>query len=78
MACACKVTKYVNRIEKRYGNKTWNSKKSNVSGIIKNVIKKGVVILICIPIVPIMLTYILVRNCFTKKAISIDKVFKLR
>lgn len=77
MACACKVTKYINKVEKRYGKHSWNDRQSNISGIISSTIKKMLMWMVVIPLTPIFMTFILVRNCFTKKPISVDKIFKI-
>lgn len=78
MACACKVTKYVNRIDKRYGQKTWQNKKSNISGMIKNWFYNALIAIISLPFLPIITLYLIVRKCFSKKPILLDKIFKLK
>lgn len=78
MGCACKVSKHVNKIEQQYGTNIRSAKKTDIGAYIKQTLKKAVIITILLPIIPIMFLYVLVRNRFTKKAISIDKVFKLQ
>lgn len=77
MACACKVTKYINKVEKRYGKHSWNDRKSNISGMIGTAIKKTLTWIIILPLIPFFMAYILIRKRFTQKAISIDKLFKI-
>ena len=78
MGCACKVSKHVNKIEQHYGTNIRPAKKTDIGAYIKKTIKKGVIMLILLPFIPLMFMYVLVRNRFTKKAISIDKLFKLK
>jgi hypothetical protein len=78
MGCACKVSKHINKIEQQYGTNIRPSKKTDIGAYIKGNIKKGAIILLLLPFIPLMFVYVLVRNCFTKKTISIDKLFKLK
>lgn len=78
MGCSCKVVKHVNKIEEKYGTNKLPTKKTDIRGSIKTAIKKVVIGILLIPLIPIMFGYVLIRNCFTKKAISIDKLFKLQ
>lgn len=78
MGCACKVSKHINKIEQQYGTNIRPSKKTDIGAYIKGIIKKGAIILLLLPFIPLMFVYVLVRNCFTKKTISIDKLFKLK
>jgi hypothetical protein len=77
MACACKVTKYVNKIEKRYGKKTWDNNKTNISGLIKKAFSKVFFTVIILPLTLPIILFFLIRNCFNKKPISLDKIFKI-
>jgi hypothetical protein len=78
MGCACKVSKHINKIEQQYGTNIRPSKKTDIGAYIKGTIKKCAIILLLLPFIPLMFVYVLVRNCFTKKTISIDKLFKLK
>lgn len=78
MGCACKVSKHINKIEQQYGTNIRPSKKTDIGAYIKGVIKKSAITLLLLPFIPLMFVYVLVRNCFTKKTISIDKLFKLK
>ena len=78
MACACKVNRHINKIEERYGTNMLPARKTNISGTIKTFFKKTFIGLLCLPFIPIMFLYVIIRNCFSKKAITIDKLFKIR
>lgn len=78
MSCACKVNRHINKIEERYGTNVRPANKTDISGSIKTFFKKSLIGLICLPFIPIFFLYVLTRNCFTKKAISIDKLFKIK
>ena len=78
MACACKVTQHVSKIEERYGTKVLPSKKTDISGKVKLAVKKTLFGLIILPFIPIIFLYLLIRNCFSKKAISLDKILKIK
>ena len=54
------------------------AKKTDISGSIKTFFKKSLIGLICLPFIPVFFLYVLIRNCFTKKAISIDKLVKIK
>lgn len=77
MGCACKVTQYVNKVNRRYGNKFSKPVKTNISELVKTAFKKVFYGLICLPIVPIMLIYILCHKALGNGPISIDKIFKI-
>lgn len=77
MGCACKVSRHISKVEEKYGTNIIPSKKTEISSLIKMVLKKGVIITIIIPFIPLAFMYVLIRNRFTKKAISIDKLFNL-
>lgn len=78
MSCACKVGRHINNIEKRYGTNIKPTKKTNITEEIKLLLKKGLIWLICLPFVLVFFLYVLVNNCFSKKAISIDKLVKIK
>jgi hypothetical protein len=78
MSCACKVGRHINKIEERYGTNVRPAKKTDISGEIKTFFKKTLIGLICLPFIPVIFLYVLIRNCFTNKAISIDKLFKIK
>ena len=76
MGCACKVNQKINEIQKVYGVNN-NSIKTNITGEIKVSFKKLLITLICLPFIPLMLIFVGVRWFFTKKPLSIKKIFKL-
>ena len=78
MACACKVTQHISKVEERYGTKVLPTKKTDISGMVKLVLKNILLMLLMLPFIPIIILYVLIRNCFTKKAISIDKFLKMK
>lgn len=78
MGCACKVSRHINKIEERYGTNIRPVKKTDISDSIKTFFKKSLIWLICLPFIPVFFLYVLIRNCFTKKAISIDKLVKIK
>lgn len=77
MSCACKVSKYVNKIEEKYGSNIRQSKKTNIIKYIKNGSRKLFFSLILLPFVPLIIIYILIKNIFGSKIYNIDKIFKL-
>ena len=76
MGCACKVTQKIDEIQRVYGTNK-NPIKTDITGSIKVGFKKFLIALICIPFIPLMLIFVGVRWFFTKKTISIKKIFKL-
>ena len=55
MACACKVSKYLNRVEQRYGTNIRPTKKTDISGKIKTFFKKALIWIVCLSFIPIVL-----------------------
>lgn len=78
MGCACKVNKYVDRLNVQYGNKFSKTVKTNISEIVKSKIKRTFLTLLCLPIIPFMFIYAIVHKWFINKPISIDKILKLK
>ncbi len=78
MACACKVSKYLNRVEQRYGTNIRSTKKTDISGKIKTFFKKVLIWIVCLPFIPIVFIYLLLRKCLTNKPISIDNLIKIK
>lgn len=76
MACACKVDKHITKIERQYGTNILPTKKTDISGEIKKFFNKTLIGLICLPFMPIIFLFVLLRGFFTKKPISIDKFIK--
>jgi hypothetical protein len=78
MACACKVSRYVNKVEEHYGTSILPAKKTNISEKISVFFKKLIIVLICLPFIPIMILTLLVRNWFTKNPIQLDKFINFK
>lgn len=78
MACACKVSKYLNRVEQRYGTNIRPTKKTDISGKIKTFFKKALIWIVCLPFIPIVFIYLLLRKCLTNKPISLDNLIKIK
>jgi hypothetical protein len=78
MSCACKVVKHINSIQKHYGVNVLPTKKTDIKGSVKKIVLNFFSILLFIPLFPIILIFILIRNCFTKKPIFIDNFLKLK
>jgi hypothetical protein len=77
MSCACKVTKYINKVEEKYGSNIRHSKKTNIRQYVKSVAKKMFFFVMLFPFVPLFIIYILIKNIFGNKIYNIDKIFKL-
>ena len=75
MACACKVDAQMTYLQKKYGNNIPTSKKSDIRGSVKKLLKKILGWCLVIMFLPIALVSILVRHT---KPIKIDKVFKIK
>jgi hypothetical protein len=78
MGCACKVSRYVNKVEEHYGTSIFPAKKTNISEKITIFFKKLLITLICLPFIPIIILTLLVHNWFTKKPILLDKFINLK
>lgn len=76
MGCNCKVKAHISKIEKYYGNKILPSKKTNIIDIINNFFKTFFYWLITLPILPIVIIIVFIRNRFINKPISLDKFIK--
>lgn len=77
MGCACKVGQQLSYLQKHYGVKTVENKKTNIranaNGIIKSIITGAVVLLLC----PFMIISVVVRGLIKKEPLNISKIFKL-
>lgn len=76
MSCACKVKRHINKIEEKYGSNIRPGKKTEIVPLIKNFSKKVLFSVMLLPITPIIVLYILIKNCFGKKTFYVDKFFK--
>lgn len=77
MACACKVNTQINKIQEKYGVSK-PTVKTNIKGQISIFFKNLLLLLMCLPLCPLILLYIIVRKCFTNKPISISRFIKLK
>ena len=75
--CHCLLIEdYLSKAEYK---KIWNEIKEiykNKTADIKLFFKKMGIYIICLPFVPVMILYVLMRKCFTEKPISIDKFIR--
>jgi hypothetical protein len=77
MACACKVNKHIDDIQKHYGT-TKGVVKTNIRESINVFIKKCLLALIILPFFPIFFIFLIIRKCITNKPISISGFIKLK
>jgi hypothetical protein len=76
MACACKVNKQIEKINKIYG--TQETVKTDIRGLVSIFFKKILLFILYIPLIPFFSLYLLIRKFFTNKPIVIDKFVKRR
>ena len=76
MSCACKVKRHINKIEEKYGSNIRPGKKTEIVPLMKNFSKKALFSVMLLPVTPIIILYILIKNCFGKKIFYVDKFFK--
>lgn len=71
MACACKVSEHINKIQKQYGVKQ-PTVKTNIKENIQIFFRKVLVSAICLPFIPIIAIGLIIRKLITNKPISIS------
>ena len=71
MACACKVTEHINKIQKQYGVKQ-PTVKTNMRETMMFFFRKVLIWVICLPIIPIITICLIIRKIITNKPISIS------
>ena len=76
MACACKVNKQIEKINKIYG--TQETVKTDIRGLVSIFFKNILLFILYIPLIPFFSLYLLIRKFFTNKPIVIDKFVKRR
>ena len=76
MACACKVNRQIEKINKIYG--TQKTVKTDIRGLVSIFFKKILLFILYIPLIPFFSLYLLIRKFFTNKPIVIDKFVKRR
>lgn len=77
MACACKVNQRINEINKTYGISNRKTIKTNIVGNVRLFIKQCLIYLLCLPLIPFMVLFTGFRHFFTKKPLSIKKIFNI-
>ena len=77
MACSCKIDKRISEIQKTYGINNKQTVKTDIVGKIRIITKQMLLIFLCLPFIPFIALFIGLRGFFTKKPISIRKIFKI-
>ncbi len=75
MACACKVTKQIDYLHKKYGDDIPQSKKTNIRGMIAAKAKIFFIYILAIPLIPIFAVYAIYK-LIAGETINIDKFVK--
>lgn len=75
MACACKVAQHVQEIHSKYGSKPMV--KTNIKEKINIFFKKMFIFLLCLPILPFIFLFLLIRKIVTNKPLSLKRFIKL-
>jgi hypothetical protein len=78
MGCACKVSRHISNVEKKYGTKLQNPPKTHITERIISVFRSGIIALILIPFFPIMFLYVAVRSFFKKTPLNLYNIFKIK
>jgi len=78
MGCGCKTSQQLSYLQKKYGYKLPESKKTNIKDMFLGGIKSVFFIIFMIPAVPIVVIYLVIRNLITKKPVDINKIFKIK
>jgi len=75
MACACKVSQQLDYINKKYGGKQPQNKKTNIRGNFGIIMRNFFATLFVILLTPLLIVYICIKG-LTGKKIRIDKFLK--
>ena len=75
MACNCKVTQNIDYLHKKYGDKTPQSKASNIRGSAMAIIENAVIFTLLLPLTPLMLVFT-IGAAMVGKTIHLDKIVK--
>ena len=75
MACNCKVTQNIDYLHKKYGDKTPQSKASNIRGSAMAIIENAVIFTLLLPLTPLMLVFT-IGSAIAGKTIHLDKIVK--
>lgn len=76
MACNCKVTQNIDYLHKKYGDKTPQSKASNIRGSAMAIIENAVIFTLLLPLTPLMLVFT-IGAAMVGKTIHLDKIVKM-
>lgn len=76
MACACKVGRHIDKINKQYGIEN-SVIKTDIRGNMITFLKKIFVVIICLPFFPLALIFLAIRKIITDKPISITRFIKI-
>lgn len=74
MGCACKVNTHIKNIQRHYGGIP--TVKTNISDYIKLFLKKTLLLILCLPLLPLMGLFLLSRGIMTNKPFSINRFIK--
>lgn len=75
MACACKVNRDITYLQKKYGEKQPENKRTNIKGALNLFFKKIFFSFIIVIFFPLMFAHVL---CHRGKRINITKLFNLK
>lgn len=75
MACACKVNRHIDKINKIYG-KEMPTVKTSIKDNIYTFLQKIMIFLLYMPIIPFIGLFLLIRKIFTNKPIILDSFIK--
>ena len=75
MACACKVTQQVDYLHKKYGDKTPQSKKSQIRENVMAKVENAAIFVLLIPLIPFFAIYALIK-AIRGESVHIDKILK--
>lgn len=75
MACNCKVTQNIDYLHKKYGDKTPQSKASNIRGSAMAIIENAVIFTLLLPLTPLILVFV-IGAAVAGKTIHLDKIVK--
>jgi hypothetical protein len=78
MGCACKVNQRINEIQKHYGINNKKTVKTNISETISLWFKQSLIYVLCLPIMPLIILYLIWNSLYKHKPISIKKFLKLK
>lgn len=75
MGCNCKVTQNIDYLHKKYGDKTPQSKASNIRGSALAIVENTVIYAMLLPLTPFILIFV-IGAAMAGKTIHLDKLVK--